>query len=98
MEMKGYKVLILILLVKTFNMKLAEIGKTYEMKGTLYNGFVGFYFCTSLLDCFINYPVNEKYKVTEVFILGRVHKLDNKCYTDKIKIIRTFLERSLVFN
>ena len=22
------------------------------MKGTLYNGFVGFYFCTSLLDCF----------------------------------------------
>jgi len=88
MEMKGYKVFNSDFTCKDFQHEVGEIGKTYEMKGTLYNGFVGFYFCTSLLDCFINYPVNEKYKVTEVFILGEVHKLDNKCYTDKIKIIR----------
>lgn len=88
MEMKGYKVFNSDFTCKDFQHEVGEIGKTYEMKGTLYNGFVGFYFCTRLLDCFINYPVNEKYKVTEVFILGEVHKLDNKCYTDKIKIIR----------
>ena len=66
-----------------------EIGKTYEMKSNPILCEQGFHACSKIIDCFYYYKFNNKNKVAEVELLGKiVGKDQDKQATNKIKIIR----------
>ena len=84
--MKGYK---------AFNSKLQcknnfqfEVGKEYEVEGTLVICVNGFHFCKTIADCFEYYPKKEETRICEIEALGEIVEDDNKSCTSKIKIIR----------
>ena len=49
---------------------------------------VGMHFCKKLIDCFNYYKFNPQNKVAEVMAYGEVKEKDNKCCTNKLKIVR----------
>ena len=65
-----------------------EVGKTYTHKGRIDICEAGFHFCEKLSDCFSYYRFNSNNKVAEVIATGKIIKQDNKCVTNKIKIVR----------
>ena len=48
----------------------------------------GMHFCTNASDCFRYYEFNPNFHVCEVEAYGYVDKGDNKCCTNKLRIIR----------
>ena len=85
MEIKGYKVFNPDWTCRGFRY---EVGKTYEenVKPTVCGR--GFHFCKRAVDCFNYYSFNPDNKVAEVVALGEVAEGDDKCCTNKIKIVR----------
>lgn len=66
-----------------------EVGKTYEMEEEPVLCVSGFHFCEELKDCFIYYNALD-IKLAEIEALGEIQRgpRNNKCCTDKIKIVR----------
>ena len=48
----------------------------------------GFHFCENAADCFNYYSFNPDNKVAEVIAYGDIVRGDDKCCTNKIKIVR----------
>ncbi len=65
-----------------------EVGNTYEEDVNPSVCERGFHFCKLPKDCFNYYPFDSDNKVAEVVGLGEVSEEDDKCATNKIKIIR----------
>ena len=67
-----------------------EIGKTYELDGSLILCNRGFHFCTKASDCFNYYSFNSENVVCEIEAIGNVveESGSSKCATNKIKILR----------
>ena len=65
-----------------------EVGKTYEMDGTLTMCERGFHFCEKLEDCFNYYEAVTWNHIAEVEALGKIITEGDKSCTNKIKIIR----------
>jgi len=65
-----------------------EIGQTYEENVKPSVCYRGFHFCKQAKDCFNYYSFNPENKVAEVIALGEVVEVDDKCCTNKIKIVR----------
>ena len=65
-----------------------EVGKVYEeyVKPSVCDN--GFHFCKQAKDCFNYYGFDPNNKVAEVNALGDVEEVDDKCSTNKIKIVR----------
>src|SRR5690554_2275390 len=83
--MKGYKVFNQDWTCRGFQYK---VGKTYKEKGNINLCEKGFHFCKRAVDCFKYYHFNSSPKVAEVVALGDVIEGEDKCVTNKIKIIR----------
>lgn len=83
--MKGYKV---------FESDWTCRGKQYACPGEFEEALVpeiceqGMHFCERAVDCFNYYPFNPKSKVAEVEAYGLTDKNNDKCCTDKLRIIR----------
>ena len=66
-----------------------EIGEEYEHKGDIKLCKEGFHFCKSIIDVKDYYDItDENYRLCEIEASGEVIEGDNKCVTNKIKIIR----------
>ena len=68
-----------------------EVGKTYTMKEKPECCNQGFHFCTNVADCFNHYANDPEFtKIALVEALGDIDKEaeDNKCCTNKIKILK----------
>ena len=66
-----------------------EIGKEYEHKGSIELCDRGFHFCKKIADVQNFYNITgENCILCEIEATGQVIEGDNKCVTDKIKIIR----------
>ena len=65
-----------------------QIGKTYEEDVNPSVCDRGFHFCKNLVDCFNYYAFDPKNKVAEIDALGAISEGDDKCCTNKIKIVR----------
>jgi hypothetical protein len=65
-----------------------EVGKTYEITGTLQICSNGFHFCKKASDCFNYYSFNPNNKVAEIAAHGDVAEREDKCCTSKIEIVR----------
>ena len=65
-----------------------QIGKTYEEEASPSICGRGFHFCKNLVDCFNYYAFDPKNKVAEIDALGDISEGDDKCCTNKIKIVR----------
>ena len=65
-----------------------QIGKTYEEEASPSICGRGFHFCTKLVDCFNYYDFDPKNKVAEIDALGDIADGDDKCCTNKIKIVK----------
>ena len=65
-----------------------QIGKTYEEEASPSVCGRGFHFCKNLVDCFNYYAFDPKNKVAEIDALGAISEGDDKCCTNKIKIVR----------
>ena len=66
-----------------------EVGKEYEHKGSIKLCDRGFHFCKKIGDVQNFYDITgENYILCEIEATGRVIEGDDKCVTDKIKIIR----------
>lgn len=65
-----------------------EVGKTYKEDKKPEARSSGFHFCKQAVDCFNHYAFDPNNKVAEVIALGEVSERDNKCSTNKIKIVR----------
>ena len=72
-----------------------EVGQTYETKGESELCKSGFHFCPKMADVFDYYDRNDC-RFTEVEALGQVIKGNNKCVTDRLRIVRE-LTREEVF-
>ena len=83
--MKGYKVFNSDWTCRGFQYK---VGETYEMDGKPYCCESGFHFCERLIDCFKYYDFDSNNKVAEIESLGDIDFTDNKCCTNKIKIVK----------
>ena len=59
-----------------------EVGKIFEEDDR------GFHFCENAADCFNYYSFNPDNKVAEVIAYGDIVRGDDKCCTNKIKIVR----------
>ena len=65
-----------------------KIGETYK---DCINPSVcdrGFHFCKNLADCFNYYSFDPDNKVAEIEALGAISECDDKCCTDKIRIVK----------
>ena len=82
--MKGYKVFNSDWTCRGFQYK---VGETYEMDGKPHCCESGFHFCERLMDCFKYYDFDSNNKVAEIESLGDIDFTDNKCCTNKIKIV-----------
>ena len=66
-----------------------EIGKEYECNENIELCERGFHFCKKIVDVKGYYNIeNEDYRLCEIEATGKVIEGDDKCVTDKIKIIR----------
>ena len=65
-----------------------EVGQTYEENVEPSVCERGFHFCKQPKDCFNYYTFDPNNKVAEVIALGDVVEGENKCCTNKIKIVR----------
>ena len=70
--------------------------KTYEMDGKIEPCKRGFHFCPKMADVFDYYGRNDC-RFAEVEALGQVIKEDDKCVTDKLRIVRE-LTKAEVFD
>ena len=83
--MKGYKV---------FNEDWTCREKQYTCPGTFFEDVElemcgkGMHFCKNLIDCFEYYDFDPRNKVAEVEATGEIIVGEDKCVTNKIKIIR----------
>lgn len=82
---KGYKV---------FNSDWTCRDKQYTCPGIFEENvsldvcYQGMHFCRKAIDCFCYYDFNPSNHVAEVIAYGDVKERDNKCCTDKLKIVR----------
>lgn len=82
---KGYKV---------FNSDWTCRDKQYTCPGTFEENvsldvcYQGMHFCRKAIDCFCYYNFDPSNHVAEVIAYGNVKERDNKCCTDKLKIVR----------
>ena len=83
--MKGYKVFNENWKCRGFQYK---VGETYEHKGGIYLCESGFHFCKKLNNCFNYYSFNPKNKVAEIEAIGDIIEGEDKCVTNKIKILK----------
>lgn len=84
--MKGYKGFDKDLKCRGFQY---EIGKEYEHKGEIELCKEGFHFCKSIIDVKDYYDItDENCRLCEIEAIGEVIEGDDKCVTNKIKIIR----------
>jgi hypothetical protein len=65
-----------------------QIGETYEEKVNPSVCDRGFHFCKKLADCFNYYNFDPNNKVAEIEALGDIAEGDDKCCTNKIKIVK----------
>ena len=65
-----------------------QIGETYEEDVNPSVCDRGFHFCKNLVDCFSYYAFDPKNKVAEIDALGDISEGDDKCCTNKIKIVK----------
>ena len=65
-----------------------QVGKTYEEEASPSICGRGFHFCKKLADCFNYYNFDPKNKVAEIDALGDIADGDDKCCTNKIKIVK----------
>ena len=65
-----------------------QVGKTYEEDINPSVCDRGFHFCKKLADCFNYYNFDSDNKVAEIDALGDISEGDDKCCTNKIKIVR----------
>ena len=88
--MKGYKISI-----NGFcNGFKYEVGNTYTFEGKLRLWKKGFHFCKNIDDVFEWYDYNkDKTVIFEIEALGEIIEDNNKCVTDKIKILRVIPKR-----
>lgn len=83
--MKGYKV---------FNNDWTCRGKQYSCPGVFEENVSlgvchhGMHFCRRAVDCFNYYSFNSNNHVAEVIAYGDVEEDDDKCCTDKLKIVK----------
>ena len=82
--MKGYKVFNSDWTCRGFQYK---VGETYEIDGKPTCCEKGFHFCERLIDCFKYYNFDSNNKVAEIESLGDIDFYNNKCCTNKIKIV-----------
>ncbi len=66
---------------------LYEVGQTYEEKVNPSLCDRGFHFCNELKDCFNYYTFDPDNKVARIEALGDICEGEDKCCTNKIKII-----------
>jgi len=66
---------------------LYEVGQTYEEAVNPSLCDRGFHFCKDLKDCFSYYSFNPDNKVARIEAIGDICEGDNKCCTNKIRII-----------
>ena len=64
-----------------------KIGETYEEKVNPSLCDRGFHFCKELKDCFNYYNIDPNNKVAKIEALGDIAEGNDKCCTNKIKII-----------
>ena len=84
--MKGYKAFNKDLTCRGFQY---EIGKEFEYKGKIELCESGFHFCKKIVDIQNYYNLKDKNtRLCEIEATGEVIEANNKCVTDKIKIIR----------
>ena len=60
----------------------------FEEEGEIYACGHGMHFCENAADCFNYYSFNPDNKVAEVIAYGDIVRGDDKCCTNKIKIVR----------
>ena len=65
-----------------------QVGETYEEDVNPSVCDRGFHFCKKLADCFNYYYFDPDNKVAEIEALGDISEGDDKCCTNKIKIVR----------
>ena len=65
-----------------------QVGKTYEEDINPSVCDRGFHFCKKLADCFNYYNFDSDNKVAEIEALGDISEGDDKCCTNKIKIVK----------
>ena len=65
-----------------------EVGKIFEEDVEPSCCDRGFHFCENAADCFNYYSFNPDNKVAEVIAYGDIVRGDDKCCTNKIKIVR----------
>ena len=65
-----------------------EVGKIFEEDVEPSCCDRGFHFCENAADCFNYYSFNPDNKVAEVIACGDIVRGDDKCCTNKIKIVR----------
>ena len=65
-----------------------RVGETYEDDVTPSVCDRGFHFCKKLVDCFNYYSFDPDNKVAEIEALGAISEGDDKCCTNKIKIVK----------
>ena len=73
-----------------------EVGQTYETKGKIELCKSGFHFCPKMADVFDYYGSNDC-RYAEVEALGQVIKGNDKCVTDRLRIVRE-LTKAEVFD
>ena len=82
--MKGYKGFDKGLTCRGFQYK---VGETYKHDGEIILCKVGFHFCKNIADVAYYYTHKDS-EFAEIEAIGKVVEGDNKCVTNKIKIIR----------
>ena len=65
-----------------------KVGETYEEKVNPSLCGRGFHFCKELKDCFSYYSFDPDNKVAKIEALGDIADGDDKCCTNKIKIVK----------
>ena len=65
-----------------------EVGETYVEKVNPILCDTGFHFCKKLSECFNYYSFDPSNKVAEIEALGNITEGDDKCCTNKIKIVK----------
>ena len=70
-----------------------EIGKEYTHEGDIELCKKGFHFCKKIVDVLKYYKItDDNFRLCEVEATGKVIEGDDKCVTDKIKIIREIIK------
>ena len=73
-----------------------QVGETYEEDVIPSVCDRGFHFCKKLVDCFKYYSFDPDNKVAEIEALGDISDGDDKCCTNKIKIVKEITWREVL--